>query len=199
MLIIIQDPLDPGRRGAAKGAAANTGNLLQKILIVAVSLVIIIIIVVAWSSFIPHTCCKDTKSSSSLFNNHHSYLNIVSMTRTEHRLWRILFDRWRKFKLRIWGKYFHRTCAALLNCQYFVFSWCFWSTVDQRTFIKAHWKKCPTWMFFVLFLVSKSRFFLICMFWASVSSNSNKLWMLKLRILNHHRTMMTRGSQCNDD
>ena len=47
MLIIIQDPLDPGRRGAAEGAAANTGNLLQKILIVAVSLVVIIIIVVA--------------------------------------------------------------------------------------------------------------------------------------------------------
>ena len=46
MLIIIQDPLDPGRWGAAEGAAANTGNLLQKILIVVVSLVIIIIIVV---------------------------------------------------------------------------------------------------------------------------------------------------------
>ena len=78
MLIIIQDPLDPGRRGAAEGAAANTGNLLQKILIVAISLVIIIIIVdhhsypivVAKTRNHHHHCCIIIIHTSALFQRH---------------------------------------------------------------------------------------------------------------------------------
>ena len=130
MLIIIQDPLDPGRRGAAEGAAANTGNLLQKILIVAISLVIIIIIV-----------------------DHHSYPIVVAKTRNHHHHCCIiiihtsaLFQR-HEGEILNWGfeaNLFIEPVQRFFNCQYIqcLTNCIFYSILDV---LGLHWTKERSW------------------------------------------------------